>query len=448
MRLSVFGLGKLGTPLAAVLATKGYSVVGYDTSVAAVEAMNARRPIVAEPGLSELLQILGPRLRATTVPEDAVLDSDITFILVPTPSDPDGHFSLRFVLDAARTIGAALREKRAYHLVALMSTVVPGMTAGRLVPALETATRRRCGEDFGVCYNPLFVALGTVMRDLLQPEFVLIGESDPRAGEFLSDFYNGLLDGRPPVARMSFVNAELVKLAVNTFVSTKISFANMLAEMCDRLPGADIDTISAALGLDSRIGGRSLRGGLGYGGPCFPRDNVMLATFARSLGITAELAEATTSVNRRQVDRIIDHVKMHASLTSVVGILGLAYKPHTPVIEESQSLALAARLADVGYTVMVYDPVATDAARAVLGSSVVYAESVARVVREADVLVIATPWDEFRHVSAELLVLPTGNRKTVIDAWRLLDAPEVSSVADVCYLGRNSRCGTGVGQQR
>src|SRR5205823_399946 len=153
----------------------------------------------------------------------------------------------------------------------LTSTVLPGSTRYGLLPVLEGASGKRCGRDFGLCYSPEFIALGTVIKDFLRPDFLLIGESDSAAGDQLQDLYRDVCETQPPVARMSWVNAELTKIAVNTYVTMKITFANSLAMLCQRLPGGDIDAVTSALGLDSRIGPRYLKAGLGYGGPCFPR---------------------------------------------------------------------------------------------------------------------------------------------------------------------------------
>ena len=178
MRLSIIGLGKLGAPMAAVMADKGHTVIGVDVSPGYVNAINQGRAPVNEPGLEELIQKNRERLSATTDCAEAIAQSDITFIIVPTPSEPDGSFSLRFVLAAGETIGQALGKKDGYHLVVLSSTVMPGSTGGSLLPLLERTSDKRCGEDFGLCYNPEFIALGSVIHDMLHPDMVLIGESD------------------------------------------------------------------------------------------------------------------------------------------------------------------------------------------------------------------------------------------------------------------------------
>ncbi len=434
MRLSIIGLGKLGAPMAAVLAHKGHTVVGVDINPAYVEAIQQGRAPVKEPGLDEMILAQRDRLSATVNYEEAILSTDTTFIIVPTPSGPDGTFSLRFVLDAAERIGAALRKKKAWHLVVLSSTVMPGSTGGKVIPVLESYSGKRCGEDFGVCYNPEFIALGSVIRDMLKPDMILIGESEPRSGDILETLYNGVCESKPRIQRMNYVNAELTKLSVNTFVTTKISYANMLAEVCETLPGADVDVVTAAIGCDSRIGRKYLKGAMGYGGPCFPRDNIAFSALARSHGVAPLLAEATDDVNRHQTTRIADLVFSLVPAGGVAAVLGLSYKADTDVVEESQGLGVARQLLARGAKVIVYDPAAMPNARPLLQGNVQFANSMAESVHEADVIAITTPWPIFGSLAPQ--DLKTGQHKPVIlDCWRLLPRESFAERAELLTLG-------------
>jgi UDPglucose 6-dehydrogenase len=435
MNISVIGLGKLGAPLAAVLASKGHTVIGVDLNEQFVRAINEGMAPVVEPGLNELIQKAHPRLSATTDCQTAVAATDATFIIVPTPSEPHGGFSLRYVLSAVEAIGKALREKGGYHLVVLTSTVMPGATSNEVLPALEKHAGKRCGRDFGLCYNPEFIALGSVIRDMLNPDLILIGESDPHSGEVLASIHLGVCDNSPAVSRMNFVNAELTKLAVNTFVTTKISYANMLAQVCEQLPGADVDVVTSALGHDTRIGRKYLKGALGYGGPCFPRDNIAFSYLARQIGANAGLAEATDRVNRQQVGWLAEIVLSNLPPGGRVGILGLSYKPNTNVVEESQGVELARRLLSRGVPVVLYDPASEESARKVLGEGVPFASSLKDCAGQINVAVITTPWDEFKALSPDDLDLSNGC-PTVIDCWRILPRDLFEAAANYVALGR------------
>jgi UDPglucose 6-dehydrogenase len=223
MDISVIGLGKLGAPLAAVFASKGFRVVGTDASPRRGVDQCWLSP-VDEPGLQSLMDISQGRLVATNDTPAAVAQTDVTFIVVPTPSDSSGRFSNEHVIEAMEAVGQGLRRKNSYHLVILTSTVMPGSTGGALLEVLERASCRTVGQSLGLCYSPEFIALGSVVRGMLRPELLLIGESDPRAGELLQGIYARVCDSQPVVRRMNFVNAELAKIAVNTFVTTKISY--------------------------------------------------------------------------------------------------------------------------------------------------------------------------------------------------------------------------------
>src|SRR5216110_839139 len=398
--ISVIGLGKLGAPIAACFAARGFQVIAVDIDAQKADAIGRGAPPVHEPRLAELLKESKGRLRATQDTEAAIRDSEATFIVVGTPSEPDGGFSLRYVIPTCEAIGRALRNKNSFHLVVLTSTVMPGSTGGEIKSALERASGKRCGQDFGLCYSPEFIALGTVIRDFYYPDFLLIGESDPRAGDLLSDVYARTCKNSPTIARMNFINAEITKLAVNTYITTKISYANMLARLCEKLPEADVNVVTDALGLDTRIGPKYLKGAVSYGGPCFPRDNRALAALAARVGASSGLAEATDFFNRAQIKSLAEIVRSHYSGQDSIGILGLTYKPNTDVVEEAFGFLLAQELSSSNLPVIVYDP---SAAASVLGkcSALRFARSAEECIEESGVVVLATPWQEFREVPTE-----------------------------------------------
>jgi UDPglucose 6-dehydrogenase len=431
--ISVVGLGKLGLCLAAVLADRGFNVKGIELDTTKVKAINSATSPIYEPGLDELIKRNVHRLKATSDYSEGIEGTDATFVVVPTPSEEDGSFSLKFVLPAINSIGEVLKKKEGYHLVVITSTVGPGSTDNVIKPLLESASGKVCGEELGLCYNPEFIALGDVIHGLLKPDFVLIGESDGRAGDVLSSIQKKVCLNDPPIERMEFVNAELAKIAVNSFVTMKMSFANTLAEICERLPKGDVDKVTKAIGRDRRIGSAYLKGALGYGGPCFPRDNIAFNRYAESVGSQAVLATSTHKVNTMQVERMIRLALkngLHASMK--VGILGLSYKPNTNVVEESQALQLASSLVDRGHSVFVFDPAAMDSARKVLGDRVKYANSALELVSMSDYIILATPWNEFANLPVEAF-----SGKHVLDCWRFLPS-RIADVATYSAVGRSN----------
>jgi UDPglucose 6-dehydrogenase len=416
--ISIVGLGKLGAPMAACLAAKGFPVIGVDVDARKVNALNNTQAPVSEPGLHELLQVAKTRLKATQDIPTAVLNSEVTFVIVPTPSEPDNSFSLRYILQACEGIADALKKKPQWHIVVITSTISPGSMDNTIQPFLEERSGKRAGVDFGLCYNPEFIALGSVIHDFLHPDFVLIGESDPRSGDTLENLYKTVCENNPPICRMNFINAEITKLAVNTFVTTKISFANLLARICERVPGGDVDIVTSALGKDSRIGPKYLKGGLSYGGPCFPRDNLALTALARKVGVSPLLPSATDQFNREQIPYLLTTYLPLLKKGGVVGILGLSYKPGTDVIEESPGVAMVKELIQRKIPVVVYDPKAT-LPPSVDSSLVKFSWNSKECVQEADLIFLTTPWKEFQTIPPAIFSRLESPR-VVVDFWRHL----------------------------
>ena len=436
-KLSVFGLGKLGVPVVACLISKGFEVIGVDLDAQKVDMLQKLISPVQEPRVQEMLNSFGKSLTVTQDGVEAVMNSDITFVIVATPSEVSGSFSNQYVLDACKLIGKALHKKKSYHLVSITSTVMPGSMNNVIQPCLEKTSGLCTIQDFGLCYNPEFIALGSVVRDFLNPDFILIGESDIKAGEILSKIYPQVCDNNPPVARMNFINAELTKLALNTFVTTKISFANMLARICEKLPNADVDVVSSALGLDSRIGKKYLKGAISYGGPCFPRDNRALTVLAESVSVKAEIAKITDSFNRSQITWLADFALSYLNNKGTIGILGLTYKTNTNVVEEAPGALLLKELISRNVPVVAYDPLGNENTKALVGTTVSLTETAEECIKASDLVIVATPWREFSEIPGTIWVRKKFPR-TVIDCWRMLK--HLANDEDVRYLPLGMGC--------
>jgi len=433
MKISVVGLGKLGAPIVAVLASKGYDVVGIDANPSFVEKINSHIAPVEEPQLQELLTAHKAQISATTDWAKAVCETDITAVIVPTPSGADGAFRNDYVLSVMDEVGRVLANKPGYHLVVIHSTTMPGSVGGPIRQHLERASGRKIGPELGLCYNPEFIALGDVINGLLHPDFILIGESDKKAGDILESIYRSVVGSNANVARMNFVNAELTKISVNTYVTMKISFANMLGEICDRLEGADVSIVADAIGRDTRIGKKYLKPAVGYGGPCFPRDTIAFGRVAHLVGGSADLALSTDAINRRQIARLIELIEDLIPASGTVAVLGLSYKPDTPVIEESQGVMLAKALDDSGFAVVAHDPMATAPAKSVLGDTARFFATAREAVSMADATVIITPWVEYAAIAPDWF--RDGRTRFIVDCWRQLTPELFGDHCHVVYLG-------------
>lgn len=439
--ISVFGLGKLGLPLAVSWASRGFHVIGVDIRPELIQAVRTGEVAEAEPPVRTLLKKARSMISVTNDLNEAAEKSDVSFVIVPTPSDPNGGFSTRYVEEVLEPIGRAIGRRNRFHVVSIVSTVLPGSSDTVLRPLLERLSGKICGSDFGLCYNPEFIALGDVVHGLLAPDFVLIGESDSYSGEVLAEMYERFCENHPPIVRMTLWNAELAKISVNVYVTMKISFANTLASLCERIPGGDVDIVTRAVGLDSRIGSKYLMGGLGYGGPCFPRDNRAFSYIAEKLSNNARLSRATDQINVDHAKRLSQRIleSLHGIESPQVTVLGLTYKPNTFVVEESAAISIAIFLSENGVIVKCYDPAGMEQAMKTLAGKIRYASDVSESLSGSDFCVVATPWEEFKNLAPSVF-LEKMRHPTVLDCWRILDRTRFLADRKIRYLavGLNS----------
>ena len=436
-KLSVVGLGKLGVCPAVCFASKGYKVVGCDINQRTVDLINQGKAPVVEPRLQEFINKSKNNLKATTDLKEVIKNSDVTFLIVPTPSKKDHSFSDEYLKTALKPLAVALKNKKAYHLFVIVSTVSPGTIEKSLIPLIEKYSGKKLNKDFGVCYNPEFIALGDVINGVLKPDLVLIGESNEFAGDKLEAIYKMVCENKPYVARMSIISAEIAKISLNAYVTMKISFANTLGNICEKIPNAEIDNITKALGADKRISPYYLKGGLAYGGPCFPRDGKAFLAFAKGWGIEAKLAKATDEINQFQIKHLVDKILTHLLKTKEksVSILGLTYKPDTPVIEESPAIKIIQLLLEKNIKITVYDPLAMENAKKIFGNKIYYASSPKECFVKSAFCIIATQAKEFKKIDESYII---HNPTTIFDCWRIVDVSRLGKKVKYVGLGRFS----------
>lgn len=416
MNISVIGLGKLGLCTAACFAANGHRVVGVDNNSVHIAKLQAGKCPIFESGLPELLETARANMAFTTDYTKAVRETDVTLIIVPTPSNLDGAFSNAYLEAVLKELGPELKEKDGFHIIDIVSTVMPGSCDMAFRPLLEGLSGKICGKNFGLVYNPEFIALGSVIRDFLHPDMVLIGASDAYSGNTVRDLYASMVQSSPQYSVMNLINAEIAKLSLNCFVTMKISFANELAAICTETPGADVDTVTTALGADSRIGPKYLKGGLGFGGPCFPRDNRAMQHYAATKGLDLRLSPAVTRVNDDVVDRLFATITGLVTQPGPVALLGLAYKPGTHIVEESPAVGLAYRLAGAGYTLRLHDPLAVKLPSQEFGQ---LCESPYHAAEGARIVVLATQWPEYTALDWSRLEQAAGPEPWLLDCWRI-----------------------------
>ena len=414
MKIAVVGLGKLGAVIAALYADAGHQVTGVDINATVVNTINSHNSPYGEPGLQGLIERVAPNLHATTDFAYAIESSDIAILVLPTPSAPDGTFSNSYVLSAIELIANSVKDRDRY-LIILASTVSPGTCNEQIIPLIETSSGKRVGSEIGLVYSPEFIALGSIINDMKNPDMVLLGMSDEESGNIAQEIIGTVVKSAPKFFRMSLTSAEIAKLAVNTFVTTKISYANMIGELCSLLHDASANDVLEAIGADSRIGSKYLKSALGYGGPCFPRDNRALQAFALAHGSTAPLALATDAINARQVDLLVSNITRRVPLGKTVAVLGLSYKPFTPVCEESQGVLVANSLFLLGYRVRAHDPQALSNAKQHLEEGVDCVDELLDAIDSVHTVVVTTPWPEYASVRFVL-----GSEIEIVDPWNVV----------------------------
>ncbi|MFJ6894965.1 UDP-glucose dehydrogenase family protein [Streptomyces hokutonensis] len=421
MRLTVIGTGYVGAVHAACMTEIGHEVLGVDTDAERIAGLTCARPPFREPGLSEILRraVDAGTLRFTTSPAEAARFGDTHFICVGTPQDPDsGVADLRYVDAALDGLLPHLRGSGYRRVLVVGKSTVPVGTAGRLAARLHVAA-----QDGEVAWNPEFLREGCAVRDALRPERIVVGVRSDQAEARLREIYASLLQEGTPFIVTDPATAELVKLASNSFLATKISFINAMAEICDAT-GADVLTLAEAMGRDSRIGPRFLAPGLGYGGSCLPKDIRAFAALADELGQgrSAALLRQVDEINTRQRTRCVDLAQRLAGGSFAdrnIAVLGASFKPHSDDVRDSPALAVADAVRRRGAQVRVHDPEAVDNARAAY-PALQFALDVTKACEKADVVLHLTEWPQYQELDPAALAAVV-RTPAMVDARNTLD---------------------------
>jgi GDP-mannose 6-dehydrogenase len=427
--ISVFGLGYVGTVTATCLAHRGHNVIGVDLNPTKVEAMQAGRSPIVEPGVGDLIQEshLAGRLHATSDAESAVLNSEISFLCVGTPSLRNGKLDLGHIEPVCREIAQVLKKKNGFHLIVLRSTVLPGTAETIVVPALEKSSGKKLGQDFGVCVNPEFMREGTAVADFLEPAMTVIGAADSKHSGVLREIYKWA-PGR--IFETSFRSAEMVKYVCNGWHAVKVSFANEVGTLAKEL-GVDAEALVEIFTADTRLNISStyLKPGFAFGGSCLPKDVRALNYRAKELDLNLPLFQSILPSNDEHLDRAVEMVLRTGKKR--VGMLGLSFKAATDDLRESPQVQLVKRLVGEGRQIRIWDD--NVSLGRLIGSNRQYIEeviphigsllstSLPEVLKDAEVVVIATRGlnhNELRahlrpdHVVIDLVNLERGLRPT------------------------------------
>lgn len=412
MKIGFVGLGKLGFPCAVAVSLKGHDVMGYDIDPAAMSNSPRQYEETAEDGRTHINTILqDSKLKFGTLAE-VVNRSDIVFVSVQTPHEPrfEGttrltddrvDFDYSYLVAAMQAISAVATGPK---VVAVISTVLPGTLAERVLPVVSA--------DLRICYNPFFIAMGTAIRDFLHPEFILLGVEDEAAAGLVETFYGTICDA--PVYRTSVENAELIKVSYNTYIGMKIAFANVIMEVCHKLPGTDVDSVMGAIKMSGRrlISGQYLNGGMGDGGGCHPRDNIAMSSLARRLDLSFDWFDSVMRAREMQTEWLADLMDEH---DLEKGIVGYAFKAESNIVTGSPALLLASILRERGNDVYLYDPIVEGVERDLSAEPPrVYLLGADhrrfRSIRLAPGSVLIDPWRMVQDAGPGVSVIPVGGR--------------------------------------
>ena len=423
MNIAVVGTGYVGLVTGTCFAETGNKVVCVDVDKAKVEKLSSGEITIYEPGLEKIFlrNIKEERLRFTTELSAVVDEAEIIFLALPTPPGADGAADLKYVLGVAGELGKLLKN---YKVIVNKSTVPVG-TADKVRAAISNSYK----GEFDVVSNPEFLREGVAVDDFMKPDRVVVGTTSERARKVMSELYAPFVRQGNPIIFMDERSSELTKYAANSFLATKISFMNEIAQLCERM-GADVDMVRRGIGSDERIGKRFLFSGIGYGGSCFPKDVQALVKSAGEVEYDFKILKAVEKVNAMQKLHLVEKIKTHYSGAlkgKHFALWGLAFKPNTDDIREAPALSIIEALVKLGASITAYDPEAMQNVRQLVGEKINYAPSQYLALEGADALVIATEWSEFRTPDFERIekLLPS---KVIFDGRNLFEVAKMKSM--------------------
>jgi UDPglucose 6-dehydrogenase len=420
MKIAVVGTGYVGLVTGTCFAETGNHVICVDIDKTKVDKLSSGQITIYEPGLEKLFlrnQKEG-RLHFTTVLKDAVKDAKIIFLALPTPPGEDGSADLKYILGVANDLGKII-SKDDYKIIIDKSTVPVG-TADKVKNALLNNGADE--NSFSIVSNPEFLREGVAVEDFMKPDRVVIGTESEKAKKVLLDLYAPFVRQGNPIIFMDEKSAELTKYAANSFLATKITFMNEIAQLCERL-GADVDMVRKGIGSDERIGKRFLFPGIGYGGSCFPKDVQALAKSANEVNYNFKILDAVMAVNEKQKLHLLPKIKAYFKNDlkgKKIALWGLAFKPNTDDIREAPALHIIDELLKEGAEINAYDPEAMNNVKGILGDKIIFSERQYDALVDADILVIATEWSEFRTPDFDKIISLLKN-KVIFDGRNLFD---------------------------
>ena len=435
MKISVVGLGFVGLSLTSVLAARGNNILGIDVDKNKCENIQKGISPFFEPELEKLLKIgLRKKLKIST-DISLIRNSDMVFVTVGTPQRSNGSIELSMIKNAVKSIGKVVKNDTRNPIIFIKSTVTPGTMQKIILPILEKESGKKAGKDFGLISNPEFLQESTAIRDTKFPHVVVLGGYQTKYMKKAKKFFSKIHPDIPLVIT-NHQTAEMIKYANNSFLATKISFINQLSNICQNVPGANIDDIAKTIGLDPRIGRLFLNAGPGYGGSCLPKDMKALINFADKVGISPILLNAVEQTNKKQIQNIILLIKktLGSLENKQITILGTAFKPNTDDIRDSIAIELIKKLLKKKVNITVYDPKAIKNTKIIVGEKIKYANSISNSLKNSQCAIIMVHWKQFEKINNNSIRVM--KRKFIIHCRRVLLEKQLDSEYHAIGIGK------------
>jgi len=435
MKIAVIGLGFVGLALSSVLASRGITTIGIDSDRKKCSKIAKGIPTFFEPNLEKTLKKALKKNLIITDKLSSINNCDFIFITVGTPQKKNGEIDLSFIKIVVRNVGKLISKNKKKPIILIKSTVIPGTMKNVVLPILERNSKKKAGKDFGLISNPEFLQESRAIRDTIKPHVVVLGGYKTKFMRKTEKFFSRF-NPNVPIIITNHQTAEMIKYAHNTFLATKISFINQIANICQGIPDTNVDDVANAIGLDPRIGNLFLNAGPGYGGSCLPKDIKAIINLSSKLGVNPTLLTAVEKINKQQISHIVTLVKQNIGKINgkKLTILGVAFKPGTDDIRNSVSIDLVKRLLKLGAKITIHDPKALENARKIFHDNTKYVKSVPSALKDCQCAIIMTQWKDYEKINNKTIKQMA--KKFIIDTRRVLSNKNLDAKYYAIGLGQ------------
>jgi len=419
MKIAVIGLGFVGLTLSSVLASKGITTIGIDSDRKKCSKIANGIPTFFEPNLENTLKKALKKKLSITNKLSSASNCDFIFVTVGTPQKKNGEIDLSSIKAVVRSVGKLISKNKKKPIILIKSTVIPRTTKNVILPILEKNSRKKAGKDFGLISNPEFLQEGRAIHDTIKPHVVVLGGYKTKFMKKTEKFFSWF-NPNVPIIISNHQTVEMIKYANNSFLATKISFINQIANICQEIPDTNIDDVADTIGLDPRIGNLFLNAGPGYGGSCLPKDMKAIINLSSKIGVNPTLLTAVEKINKQQINYIVTLIKQNIGKIKgkKLTILGVAFKPGTDDIRDSMGIDLVKRLLKLGAKIIIHDPKALENARKIFYDNIKYVKSVPSALKDCQCAIIMTGWKEYEKINNKTIKHMA--KKVIIDSRRII----------------------------